>query len=348
MGSSAERPNIPSAGAIRWNTTLGGLEYSNGTYWTVSGLPDGSSEGLAAASAASIKTLTGTTTDARYWINIPNLGPRQVYCDMNSYGGGWMLAMRLDSTLGVGTVRHYFSSAWWTNATSSLSAAPTNARTNGELKTEVYSYYPHSEVMLEYGYGASYFASVAKARYTQPVATNQQNVTMLAKQQATYHEGGGKTFNGFTTEQYRWTRQETNDATFFPNSYLHINFGSHAAPSNFSNDFFRFWFNNVPDTSLDSPACNQIGGFGMCGDFSPTSPAYSNPSTWNPSTIDLAYNAGNASATISPPYGSNPGTCQWNDTRTMAGTSGILYNASTTVRISSNYYNNGVALIWVR
>ena len=59
------------------------------------------------------------------------------------------------------------------------------------------------------------------------------------------------------------------------------------------------------------------------------------------------YNAGNASATISPPYGSSNTACQWNDIKAYAGNSGLNYGGETK-RISSSYYNNGVGVIWVR
>lgn len=308
------------------------------------GILNGSSASLAAPSANYLKN-NGITTSGIYWINIPTVGPHQVYCDLSTYNGGWMLAMKIDSTLGTSTVRHYFDPSWWNNQ-SNYSSAPSNPRTNGELKTAVYGYYPHSEIMIEYGYGSSYFQNISRARYTQPGtgnANNQNNVTMSSKMNI-YHEGGGRTSNGFTTQQYRWTKQESNDNTFFPNQYLHIGFGSHiasnAGPGVSSNDFFRLWFNNVSDLSLDAPACNQVGGFGMSGDFV--------VSTSSPQNETMSYDAGNASGTISPPEITNTTTCQWNGVRAFSGTSGENYSTGTATPIGSQYYNNGVGLIWVR
>ena len=56
----------------------------------ITGTLDGSSPQRAGVSAAAIKTLTSTTTDGYYWINLPVVGPTLVYCDMNTASGGWM------------------------------------------------------------------------------------------------------------------------------------------------------------------------------------------------------------------------------------------------------------------
>jgi len=55
---------------------------------------DGSSSGNAGASALAIKQRTGTTTDGMYWVKPPNGSAVQVWCDMNTSGGGWMLVAR--------------------------------------------------------------------------------------------------------------------------------------------------------------------------------------------------------------------------------------------------------------
>jgi hypothetical protein len=286
----------------------------------------------------------GKTTSGLYYINLPTVGPTQVYCDQTTMGGGWMLGMKIDTTLGTGTVRHYFDPSWWNEATG-YSSAPSSPRTNGELKTAVYGYYPHSEMMLEYGYGGSYFSGIARARYTQPAsggAVNQRNTTFAQKMNV-YHEGGGRTFNGYTTEQHRWTKQESTDNTFFPNAYAHLNFGSHANTGAAANDYFRIWFNANSDLSIDAASCNQIGGFGMSGDFT--------ASSTTSYTESQSYTNGNASATVSPPaaVGGTTNTCQWNDMQAFAGSSGKNYVASNPrYEISTSYFNNGVGLIWVR
>ena len=56
----------------------------------VAGTQDGSSPANAAPDAKTIKEVTGTTQDGLYWIEVPGHGVQQVYCDMNTDGGGWM------------------------------------------------------------------------------------------------------------------------------------------------------------------------------------------------------------------------------------------------------------------
>jgi len=56
---------------------------------------NGSTAALAAPSALYIKYITGTTVNGIYWVTNPATGAgQQVYCDMNTDGGGWMLVAR--------------------------------------------------------------------------------------------------------------------------------------------------------------------------------------------------------------------------------------------------------------
>jgi hypothetical protein len=76
-------------------------------------LLDGLTYATAALSASAIKNTTGTNTDGVYWINLPNVGPTQTYCIMNSNvnGGGWMLAMKATR----GTTFNFYSNHWTSN-----------------------------------------------------------------------------------------------------------------------------------------------------------------------------------------------------------------------------------------
>ena len=52
---------------------------------------DGSSAAKANVSASAIKTLTSTTTNGYYWIQASGMAnPKQLWCDMNTDGGGYM------------------------------------------------------------------------------------------------------------------------------------------------------------------------------------------------------------------------------------------------------------------
>jgi hypothetical protein len=120
VGTTAQRPSSPVNGMMRKNSSTGYIEYwdPSSTSWKGIGVADGSSFNAAASSASSIKELTGTTVDGIYWINLPVLGPTQVYCDMNTDGGGWMMMAYAGSVSGVGNSSHIVFHTIGTIATS--------------------------------------------------------------------------------------------------------------------------------------------------------------------------------------------------------------------------------------
>lgn len=61
---------------------------------------DGSTAARAGASAAAIKTLTGTTTNGTYWILVSGVAT-EIYCDMVTDGGGWMSFAAMPGTSGM-------------------------------------------------------------------------------------------------------------------------------------------------------------------------------------------------------------------------------------------------------
>ena len=96
-GNITGTPNVNdsyNAGGVTHNFTVGATDGTNTTPRAFSILRkwlDGSSSAVAVNNALDLVNL-GITTDGLYWIDIPNLGATQVYCDLNTNGGGWMHA----------------------------------------------------------------------------------------------------------------------------------------------------------------------------------------------------------------------------------------------------------------
>jgi len=103
---------------------------------------NGSSAAKAAPSAKYIQTAFNNYIDGVYWINLPFVGPTQLYCLLNSAidGGGWMMAMKATR----GTTFQY-SSAHWTTGTTLNSSDYT--RNDADAKFNSMNYYFAKDIM---------------------------------------------------------------------------------------------------------------------------------------------------------------------------------------------------------
>lgn len=130
---------------IRLANSSGLLLANVSTITPVDASGNGSTSALAGDSAMSIKALTGTNTNGVYWINLPTVGPTQVYCLMDSAydGGGWMLAMKGGKSLSD-TTFSYSSSYWTTPNTLNPSDTTTNA---GNAKYQSFNYFGAKDIL---------------------------------------------------------------------------------------------------------------------------------------------------------------------------------------------------------
>lgn len=109
--TTAQRPSGAAIGSMIFNSEELVVEVWTGEEWVSvggGGGADGSSAERAAASAADILAINPTATNAAYWLNVPGIGPRQIYCDMSN--GGWMLMMRGGGNEGIA-----YDDARWTS-----------------------------------------------------------------------------------------------------------------------------------------------------------------------------------------------------------------------------------------
>jgi len=115
--------------------------YLNNTLVSTPAL-DGATRNRAAPSAKFIQQAYKKTTDGVYWINLPTVGPTQIYCIMNPDvgGGGWMMAMKATQ----GTTFQYSSNYWTTN--NNLNTSDTT-RSDADAKFDTFNYFPATDWM---------------------------------------------------------------------------------------------------------------------------------------------------------------------------------------------------------
>jgi len=104
--------------------------------------PTGLSSDQASTSAAQILSDYPSSTDGVYWIDLPTVGPTQIYClmDTNYDGGGWMLAMKATT----GTTFNYSANYWTT--TNTLNPTQNNLN-NGDAKYNTMNYFAATDLL---------------------------------------------------------------------------------------------------------------------------------------------------------------------------------------------------------
>ena len=133
--------NTGGGGGGNWTSASGGAGGSGIVVLAYSVILDGLTSETAAPSAAFLSA-NGNTTNGTYWINLPTVGPTQVYCilDRAVDGGGWMMAMKATR----GTTFQYSSNYWTTVNTLN----PTdNTRNDADAKFDTMNYSTASDLL---------------------------------------------------------------------------------------------------------------------------------------------------------------------------------------------------------
>jgi hypothetical protein len=140
-------PNGLAEGSVVYDNEAKSLKYWNGSSWLKvgQGSNDGSSEAQAAASPQAILQVNPTASNGLYWITVPTLGARQLYCDMSN--GGWMLLMRGQGNDGLG----YADSRWTDASESGRTDLHLNTYGNYAKDATFYYYSSASKIRIDAG-----------------------------------------------------------------------------------------------------------------------------------------------------------------------------------------------------
>lgn len=112
-------------------------------------VPDGLTAATAATSAKAIKAAYPASVDGIYYINLPTVGVRPVYCIMNAAvdGGGWMLAMKANSNGSTTSPLQTFkyTATYWTTADTLNSTD--NTLTAGDAKYQTMNHFQAKDIL---------------------------------------------------------------------------------------------------------------------------------------------------------------------------------------------------------
>jgi len=157
--------NDANAGYYTGPNYIVSTNYAGSTVSTLYTYFDGSTADRAAPSALYIKNQTGTNTNGIYWINLPVVGPTQIYCIMDSDidGGGWMMVMKTTR----GSTFQFSSSHWTTISTLNPSD---NTRNDADAKFNTMNYFQSKDMLalfpdIPYNYNSGTGGSLTLPTY---------------------------------------------------------------------------------------------------------------------------------------------------------------------------------------
>lgn len=98
-------PSSYTTGTAYFDTASRSLRIYDGSEWgSVVFAPIGTQNNPAASATELLSA--GITTSGNYWLDLPIVGVTEVYCDLTTDGGGWMMLGYAGSTSGVGNSNH--------------------------------------------------------------------------------------------------------------------------------------------------------------------------------------------------------------------------------------------------
>ena len=150
-GTTGQRPNSPSPGYMRWNTSLGAVELYNGSTWIQYYGENGTSN----APFTSMANLSSNDPGSGYWyVKFDGTNTEEIYAYKDPNGKYWVMVASITDNTSHGSYTGG-SDTWYGNWTTTSTTGNARGAMGNDFKSNHYRGWTADDVLIMQGFATS-------------------------------------------------------------------------------------------------------------------------------------------------------------------------------------------------